>query len=191
MPFLETATPTVAASALPTTLNAAHVLPEFTYRLEKANDAFAIDHIHRRAFGPGRYAKTAFRLRGSTQPDPRLCFVAELDGQTVATVRLTPITVGADPVMLLGPLAVHPDLKNRGAGRALLRLSLRAASDVGQKAVLLVGDQAYYCPFGFEPVPPGRITLPGPVDASRLLLAPLNGASIADFSGPARAVKTK
>ena len=39
----------------------------------------------------------------------------------------------------------------------------------GFALVLLVGDMPYYGRFGFAPVPPGQITLPGPVDPARLL----------------------
>ena len=39
----------------------------------------------------------------------------------------------------------------------------------GFSLVLLVGDMPYYGRFGFNPVPPGQITLPGPVDPARLL----------------------
>lgn len=158
----------------------------FSYRLEIPSDNPAIETVYDQAFGPGRYARTAFRLRGETDADPALCFVAVKGEKLIATVRLTPIQIGAADALLLGPLAVSPTFKNAGAGKALVRLSLQSAKNQGHRAVMLVGDLPYYGPLGFEVVAPGQITLPGPVDPKRVLLAPLNGAQVGDYAGAAR-----
>ena len=55
------------------------------------------------------------------------------------------------PALLLGPLAVDPECRNRGIGSALVRRALRDASRLGHGAVLLVGDAPYHGRFGFEP----------------------------------------
>ncbi len=59
-----------------------------------------------------------------------------------------------------------------------MRTAMEAAAAAGDKVVLLVGDAPYYSPFGFQQVPFGRITLPGPVDPARLLVALLNDGDI-------------
>ncbi len=46
---------------------------------------------------------------------------------------------------------------------------------------LLVGDEPYYARFGFHPVPPGQIVLPGPVDPNRLLAAELAPDALGGF----------
>lgn len=156
---------------------------KFIFRLERASDTQRIEQIHEITFGPGRFARTAFRLRGEARADPDLCFVAECAGQVVSTVRLTPIEIGGQRALLLGPLAVLPTHANQGAGRKLVQMSIDAAAQKSETGILLVGDLAYYGPMGFERLKPKQVTLPGPVDPQRLLLAPLNGASVGSFQG--------
>ena len=51
------------------------------------------------------------------------------------------------------------------------------------KLVVLVGDEPYYGRFGFSPITPGQIALPGPVDPRRLLAAELQPGVLAAFKG--------
>ncbi|MGX1097975.1 GNAT family N-acetyltransferase [Amorphus sp. MBR-141] len=145
----------------------------YLVRLEAAGDAPAIDVLNDTAFGPGRFARTAYRLREGVPHAPDLAFVATVADRLVGSVRLTPILVGTSGALLLGPLAVHPDVANRGIGRSLVRTSVARARELGHRLVLLVGDPPYYAPVGFTPVRPGQITFPGPVDPHRLLAAHL------------------
>ncbi|MXN63303.1 GNAT family N-acetyltransferase [Stappia sp. GBMRC 2046] len=157
----------------------------FLVRLETPEDDPVIDTLHEEAFGPGRFARTAFRLREGIAHDPRLSFVGMSGGQVAGSVRLTPIAIGSAKALLLGPLAVSPRFKNKGIGRALVRTALQAAKELGEAYVLLVGDAPYYGPLGFEQVAFGSITLPGPVDPARVLVAPLAGGQMPE--GPAQA----
>ena len=50
-------------------------------------------------------------------------FVATHDGELVASVRMTPITIGGRPALLLGPLVVAPRLHGRRGGRRPGRLA--------------------------------------------------------------------
>jgi predicted N-acetyltransferase YhbS len=136
---------------------------------ETPADAAAIDDLHDRAFGPGRYARSAERIREGAPVDPRLCFVARVSTLLVGSVRLTPLKVGDTPGLLLGPLAVEPEFMNRGIGRALIERALQEAAALGFRLVLLVGDEPYYSRVGFRRVPPSQMTMPGPVDPARLL----------------------
>ncbi|KZM49601.1 N-acetyltransferase [Labrenzia sp. OB1] len=147
-------------------------------RPEDASDVTAIDTLQAEAFGPGRFARTAFRIRENMPHRADLSFVALVGTQVAGSIRLTPISIGESNALLLGPLTVSPDFKNRGLGKALMRTAMDAAEAAGDTAVLLVGDAPYYSPFGFQQVPFGRITLPGPVDPARLLIAPLNGSEM-------------
>ena len=159
----------------------------FVTRLEQPTDAAAIDHLNDLAFGPGRYAKTAYRLREGVPHDPALSFVATDGLMLIGSVRLTPIRVGEGNALLLGPLAVRPDVQKKGAGKALMAAALDAARLQGHDLVVLVGDPAYYVPFGFRPIPPGHIRLPGPVDPARFLALPLTAAGAA-LGGDARRI---
>lgn len=160
----------------------------FVIRAEASCDAAAIESLLDVAFGPGRFAKTAYRLREGVPHDPALSFVAMTGDQLVGSVRLTGIRIGAAPALLLGPLAVLPSFANRGAGRELVRTSLAAAREAGHRLVLLVGDLPYYGPLGFAPVPPGRIEMPGPVDPARLLACALVPGAVAETHGAARRI---
>lgn len=147
-------------------------------RPEDAADTTAIEDLQANAFGPGRFARTAFRIRENAEPRQDLSFVGLVGSQIAGSIRLSPILIGDTEALLLGPLTVSPDFKNRGLGKALMRTAMDAAELAGDKIVLLVGDAPYYGPFGFQQVPLGRITLPGPVDPARLLVALLNSAEM-------------
>lgn len=147
-------------------------------RLEEPADNEIVEALQAEAFGPGRFARTAFRIRDGVPHHAGLSFVGLIGDEIAGSVRLTPIRIGGSGALLLGPLAVSPVYKNRGLGRALVRTSLEAAGRLGESHVLLVGDEPYYGPLGFEKVPVGRIALPGPVDPNRLLLARLVGGDM-------------
>lgn len=157
---------------------------EFTSRALTPEDLPAIRALHARAFGPGRFARTAYRVREGTDeisPHCRICLVGE---QLVAAVRFTAIRIGGqDGALLLGPLAVDPAFANRGYGRGLVARAIEEARANGIALVLLVGDEPYYGKLGFRRVPPGRITLPGPVNYGRLLAAELEDGALDRYSG--------
>ncbi|MQT13252.1 GNAT family N-acetyltransferase [Segnochrobactrum spirostomi] len=162
----------------------------FLVRHEMPEDHAWIEAIHALAFGPGRFAKTAYRLREGIPADLAISFVTLYGGVPCGSVRLTPITIGDDAALLLGPLAIHPDMQGRGGGGLLVNAALEAARDAGHRLVLLVGDPPYYQRFGFEAVPFGRITLPGPVDPARLMIAGLVPGAAAAAHGMARRIST-
>lgn len=142
-------------------------------RPEMPQDADPIERLHERAFGPGRFARTAFRIREGAAHLPELSFTALVGTLLVGSVRLTPVRAGEAPALMLGPLTVEPAFEGRGIGAALMGRSLDAARARGDRLVLLVGDAPYYARFGFGPVPRGTILLPGPVDPDRFLAAEL------------------
>jgi predicted N-acetyltransferase YhbS len=143
-----------------------------------------IAELHARVFGPGRFTRTAYRVREGAPPISRFCRAALLDGHIIAAVRFTDIAIGeTEGALLLGPLAVDPEYAGKGFGRQLIGEALEAAKADGVRLVVLVGDEPYYGRFGFRPVPPGQITLPGPVDARRLLAAELEPGAFAAYKG--------
>ena len=144
-----------------------------TIRPETADDAEAIERLHERTFGPGRYAKTAYRIRECGPHALALSFTARIGTLLVGSVRLTPIRIGETPALLLGPLTVEPPFRERGIGHALIERALADARAQGHRLVVLVGDEPYYGRAGFKQVPKGRAAMPGPVDPERLLVAEL------------------
>ena len=157
-----------------------------TILAETPSDALTIERLHQRTFGPGRFALSAYRLREHVDHLFELSFTARIGTLLVGSVRQLPICVGETRALLLGPLTVEPPFRSRGVGRALMDRALNDAKAKGHGLVLLVGDEAYYSRVGFKPVPKGLITMPGPVDYSRLLVAELVEAAFANVSGAVR-----
>lgn len=149
------------------------------------DDSAGIAALHARAMGPGRFARTAYRVReGAGSVFSPFCRVCLTGGRMAAAVRFTPMTVGGKGgALLLGPLAVDPAFANQGHGRGLVAKALKDARAAGIALVVLVGDEPYYGRLGFRRVPPGQIWLPGPVDPERLLAAELTPGALAGFSG--------
>jgi predicted N-acetyltransferase YhbS len=157
-----------------------------TIRPETAEDAAAIERLHERTFGPGRVAKTAYRIREGIGHQPELSFTARIGTLLVGSVRLTPIRIGATKALLLGPLTVEPPFRERGIGQTLIERALAEAKEKGNRLVVLVGDEPYYGKCGFRRIPKGEATMPGPVDPARLLVCELVEGAFAGVSGRIR-----
>lgn len=142
---------------------------DIVLRGETTADDAAITAISDEAFGPGRFARAAERVREMAPHARDLSFVAQAGDDLVGSVRLTPVAIGGRPVLMLGPLAVRPAFKGKGTGRALMALARDAARAAGESAIFLVGDRAYYLPLGYQPMPIPSIHMPGPVDPTRIL----------------------
>ena len=154
---------------------------------ETQGDAPAIERLHERTFGPGRYARTAYRLREQAAHSLDLSFTARVGTLLVGSVRLSPVRVGEAKVLLLGPLTVEPPFRDRGVGQALIARALEEARAKGHRLVILVGDEPYYGKCGFKRIPTGRVAMPGPVDPERLLVAELSAGAFDGISGSIRA----
>jgi predicted N-acetyltransferase YhbS len=153
---------------------------------ESLGDASAIERLHERTFGPGRYAKTAYRLREQVEHDLDLSFTARIGTLLVGSVRLSPVRIGEARALLLGPLTVEPPFRDRGVGQALIARALEQARAKGHQLVILVGDEPYYGKCGFKRIPSGRVTMPGPVDPERLLVAELRDGAFDGIAGQIR-----
>ena len=131
---------------------------------ETPADAASVEALVLHAFGPGRFARTAERLReGATVAAG---FVGRDAGKVVGSVRLWSITIGGRSALFLGPIAVSSDCRKAGLGAELVAACVQFAERSGQ-GVLLVGDVPYFSRFGFVGAPDVR--LPGPVDQRRVL----------------------
>ncbi|MBX9458534.1 MAG: N-acetyltransferase [Rhizobium sp.] len=146
---------------------------DLVYLTEDASHHDAIELINEEAFGPGRFARAAARIREQGPHDLSLSFVCADRGETIASVRMTPVLAGAVKGHLLGPLAVRPSHKNMGIGRELVRIAVEAARRKGSEGVILVGDPPYYMPLGFEKVRYNALAFPAPVDPGRILVVPM------------------
>lgn len=129
---------------------------------ETPADAASVEALVMAAFGPGRYAKTAERIREHAAVAAG--FVARDNGVVIGAVRLWSITVGERPALFLGPITVSADCRKGGLGADLVQACIDHAGETG---ILLVGDPPYFGRFGFRPAPEAR--LQGPVDQRRVL----------------------
>jgi predicted N-acetyltransferase YhbS len=144
---------------------------------ERPEDAAAVERLVLRAFGPGRFAKAAERLREGRAPVLDLSVVAWDGGELVGSVRQWPVKVGETPAIFLGPIAVELDRRRHGLGAALIERACAAAAGAGHAVIVLVGDRPFFGPLGFAPAP--GVIMPGPVDQTRVLArALLPGADV-------------
>jgi predicted N-acetyltransferase YhbS len=155
-------------------------------RLEAPEDAGPIEALNAESFGPGRFAKSAYRLREGVDPVLSLSFVAIEQNILRGSVRFWPIRVGGHEELLLGPLAVQGDQRGRGIGIGLMQAGIEVARKGPWRGILLVGDEPYYTRVGFSRLPPGRVKFPGPVDQNRILGLSLKAGELLNLSGEVR-----
>jgi predicted N-acetyltransferase YhbS len=154
-------------------------------RAERAEDGPLVERLLAESFGPGRFAKSAFRLREGVTWVAGLSFVAIEDGELRGSVRFWPVLVGTMRALLLGPLAVQQPQRGRGMGIDLMRRGISEAKAAGWEVIILVGDEPYYSRVGFSRLSQ-RLRFPGPVDPARVLGLDLREGTLATLRGEVR-----
>ena len=147
-----------------------------------------------RAMGPARRRKSSEKLRRGRRPSEGLSFVAlSAAGTVVGTVRLWDLSLGegGQTALLLGPLAVDPSLKSAGIGKALMLNAISESRRLGHRAILLVGDEAYYARFGFFSDKTGNLAMPGPYERQRFLAIELADGALDGAHGVLKATGRK
>ena len=155
-------------------------------RDEIASDVPAREALLDRCMGERRTAKSSERLREGRLPAEGLALTAERDGKVVGTVRLWHVEANGCEALLLGPLAVAPELQGEGLGKAMMREVISRAARRGHGAILLVGDAPYYARFGFAAEPTANLAMPGPVERERFLGLELRQGALDRASGTLR-----
>lgn len=129
----------------------------------------AIEALLDAAFGKDRHQKTAYRLRTGGEPIAALSFAIIDDEQPIGSIQCWSVQIGAIRLILVGPVAVHPDRQNEGHGSRLMQRMLEAASQMAEPPMVMVGDAEYYGRFGFSVDATAGWQMPGPWEAHRLL----------------------
>ena len=93
-----------------------------------ADDA-AIEILMDMAFGPARHSRSVWLLR-SGPPVADLCLVLRESNVMLASLRFWEVQLEQQTVLLLGPLAVQPDLRGRGYGWQIVAEGLARAAAV-------------------------------------------------------------
>lgn len=164
-------------------MTAAETLSQPRLAPERPEDVAASDALIARAFGPGRFAKAAERLREHNRPLEGLCIVAHADGQVVGCVRQWPVLIAGRPAVFLGPIAVDEAWRHHGLGGALVKRAADAARAAGHDLILLVGDTPLFRRMGFDAAPARRIVMPGPVDQRRVQVKALKPGADDNLAG--------
>jgi len=134
-------------------------------------------------FAPGRTALSSYRLREGVAPVGPLCLMLRNEfGVLVGAIRYWPVRVAGRPVLLLGPVAVHPTTQGEGLGALLMRESLARAAEMGWRRVMLVGDLPYYRRFGFGKL--DGVEMPPPTNPDRVLGIELVPGAWRGITGP-------
>ncbi|MFW2831317.1 GNAT family N-acetyltransferase [Sphingomonas sp. ID0503] len=157
----------------------------------------AVEALLDAAFGKDRHQRTAYRLREGANPVPELSLAAFDNASALAGVLQSwPVALvdgegGRHPMVLVGPVAVRPDLQREGLGRRMMEAMLAKADAAAEPALMLIGDPEYYGRFfGFSAVPTQGWSLPGPFERHRLLARLAPGVTLPAEGSvePARAV---
>ncbi len=149
----------------------------------------AVEALLDAAFGTDRFERTAYRIRKGIDAVPALSFAAVEDGALVGTIQCWPVAHRtadgtATPLVMVGPVAVRPDLQRGGHGRALMAHMLAAAESAADGALMMIGDPEYYGRFfGFTADATGAWDLPGPYEPHRLLARAVNGHNLPTGAG--------
>ena len=160
-------------------LAAALTLPPIV--TERPADTPLVEALALRAFGPGRFAKAAERLREGRDPAFDLSFVAWDGGRLIGCARQWTVKVGDAPAIFFGPIAVEPAWRSNGLGAALTERACEAAAAAGHRLIVLVGDMPFFGPLGFAPAP--GVRMPGPVDPRRVLARALQPGATDGLKG--------
>ncbi len=150
-------------------------------RAEKPEDAEAIRRLNDLAFGQPDEAELVDALRSSPRFDPELSLVFDIDGKIVGHILFSQGEIktesGPVPIVILAPMSVDPDHRDRGIGGRLITRGLEACREKGHTACVLVGHSGYYPQFGFRRASEYGIESPFPVpDEAFMAIELVDGA---------------
>ncbi|QKW07224.1 N-acetyltransferase [Streptomyces sp. NA04227] len=119
-------------------------------RAETGADIPAVREINLGAFETPLEADLVDTLRTDPAWIDGLSLVStDENGRPVGYALLTRCHIGSTPALCLGPCAVLPEYQRTGAGSAAVRAALAAATEQGERYVVVLGHPPYYPRFGF------------------------------------------
>ena len=144
----------------------------YQLRQQTPQDMPEINRLMGLGFAPSHAGRAIWQLRQGA-PVLSLSLVADAGDHLLGSIRYWPIIIGGRPSILLGPLAVDPDVRGKGIGVSLVRESLHLAGAENWEWCFISGEPDYYLKFGFKPVTYDDITLPAHIEPERLHLLAL------------------
>ena len=144
-------------------------------RLAHDKDLKNIEKLLDEAFGPGRYARTAYRYREKHNLISEYSYIYQDNKQLLASISFSQIFINnKSEGLLLGPLAVKPGHVGKGYGVALVETTIKLIKKSKKYSfIVLVGDIDYYRRFNFKQISQ-PLNLVGPVNPNRVLILSLD-----------------
>ena len=163
----------------------------FDISIESSSDGDAVETLVSSAFGPGREKRTVFQFRDGVDRLHNLCLAARgKEGELLGSLRFWPVQLPDGGVeALFGPLAVNPDLRGLGIGKSLTTRGIAEARAAGFGTMLIIGDPAYYHPFGVSEEAVVGLSLPGPTAPLTFMGLDLKLDRLQGLSGPVTPAK--
>ena len=127
-----------------------------------------------KSFGPGRFARSVYRLREKNDRDTEFSYIYELNNQILSSISYYKTFLNNDiNGLLLGPLAVDPEHRGKGYGVELVKYTIALIKKtMAYDFILVVGDYHYYEKFGFKKIN-NTFSFYGPVNSEKVLILPL------------------
>ena len=168
-------------------------MKELTIRQETPADYAAVEALTREAFwnvyAPGCSEHYLLhRLRGSKGYLPELHLLALEGGEILGSIVFSRAQVHAAdgssaPVLCFGPLSVLPACQRQGIGSMLVKEGIRRAQQMGERAVIIYGNPAYYQRFGFRPASDFGISTAEGENFSAFMALPLYEGALEGIRG--------
>jgi predicted N-acetyltransferase YhbS len=124
-----------------------------------------------KSFGPGRFARSVYRLREKNDRDTEFSYIYELNNQILSSISYYRTILNNDiNGLLLGPLAVDPEHRGKGYGVELVKYTIALIKKtMAYNFILVVGDYHYYKKFGFKKIN-NTLSFYGPVNSEKVLI---------------------
>jgi putative acetyltransferase len=154
-------------------------------RDESLDDIFAVQWVNSEAFETPAEAELVDALRASDEIS--LALVADLDGRVVGHILFSEVGIGTNPysplTLGLAPMAVLPEMQNRGIGSMLVREGLERCRQMGVEVVIVLGHPEFYPRFGFEPCKSKGITYSVNVPEEAFMAIELKPGALHKYTG--------
>ena len=127
-----------------------------------------------KSFGPGRFARSVYRLREKNDRDTEFSYIYELNNQILSSISYYKTFLNSDiNGLLLGPLAVDPEHRGKGYGVELVKYTIALIKKtMAYDFILVIGDYHYYEKFGFKKIN-NTFSFYGPVNSEKVLILPI------------------